>query len=565
MTRLNECGFKKQSGAAVMLFVFIIGLAVTTYILKNFNITQRKLDRQVHVMQELNSAKQTLLAWAVSKTENPATTANPVNLDILGQLPYPDRISDGNYDGFSDCPNSLSPFNVPGSYQLLIGKLPVYGQKNPCVGQQVGLALDNNDDLENRFWYAVSRNVVHHYEHLSTNALSNPVINPGIVYNPAHPWLRVVDENGNLLSDRVAAVIIAPGDNVGNQSRNGAAAADQFLDSFQRNGVIYANHDYDTADEDFVKGRHLANMDALDTSFAQPYLFNDLLVYITIDELISALNKRVAAESKWLLNAYNTKVGHFPNAADLSVATINNSGPYSAGAHGAGLLPVDVTDACQCVDAATCTCGFDVVNTVAVFRDSGTWNVSEDSGSCVSSSGGHLCTCSGAGSCSRTFAAAATMLSCQANGECTHNLPASPNNSFIFNLPTFLDTTNLNGACTTPITPPNPSIAVCNGAGDFQIGLREPAWFKHNQWQNFMYYEHNAGALQVGTQLNQHAMLIAMGPPITSELGILQARPSNNIVNYLDSAENTNGDSIFESVLKKTNATYNDEIYIVSP
>jgi hypothetical protein len=48
-------------------------------------------------------------------------------------------------------------------------------------------------------------------------------------------------------------------------------------------------------------------------------------------------------------------------------------------------------------------------------------------------------------------------------------------------------------------------------------------------------------------------------------VAINQSRPSNRIADYLDSVENTNGDVIYESVLKKARINYNDAISIVSP
>src|SRR5690606_22147285 len=123
---------------------------------------------------------------------------------------------------------------------------------------------------------------------------------------------KVLDRNGQLVADRVAAVIIAPGDNLGQQKREEGASPDQFLDTFYKEGVAYANSDYDRADETVVKGDDVGSVDRRDTSVSQPYLFNDQLVYITLDELIQAINKRVLAESQWLLNAYARNNGNFP-------------------------------------------------------------------------------------------------------------------------------------------------------------------------------------------------------------------------------------------------------------
>jgi len=542
---------KYEQGAALIMLIFVMGLALTSYVLKTVNPDKLKRDREQKVMQSLGEAKVALVAWAVNNSVN------------LGQLPFPDRAGGGGYDGFSDCLPSGTTFRDPESYQFLMGKLPVYGQTSPCVGQQVGLGLDNNEHLENRLWYAVSRNVVHQYEYLSDDSRSNPMINPSMIHHPAYPWLKILDRNGQLISDRVAAVIIAPNDNLGMQSRVEGTTSNQFLDAFYKDGQSYANHDYDSADEDFVMGDSVTTIDTQDVSFGQPYLFNDQLVYITIAELIKAINKRVLEEGKWLLSAYQAKNGYFPNAADLTAVTVKNDA-YIAGENQAGFVPFDVTDSCQCASAEQCDCRFGVVESVTFYRNSGTWKSANDMGACISTlkASGKECTCTGAGSCSRTYSTVVTSFSCDADGRCiAQNLTESDRNQFSYTLPSYADIESASESCLIVR-----DFVRCNAKGEFLIGLNEAAWVKQNGWQQYLYYAWSpTNELQVGAQQNVGALLVAMGEPIHSEIGVGQTRPSNWLEDYLDSVENTDGDVIYESVLKKSNATYNDEILIVSP
>lgn len=547
--RLNSA--KGERGAALIMLLMIIGLSLTSYLLKSVDPATLKRERAQKTVQSLGDAKQALVAWAVNNSIN------------LGQLPFPDRARGGGYDGFSDCSPSGTVFDDPASYRFLIGKLPVYGQTAPCVGQQVGLGLDNNDDLDNRLWYAVSRNVVHQYEYLSADPRSNPVINPSIIHQPKYPWLKVLDHNGQLISDRVAAVIIAPKGNIGRQNRADGATADQFLDSFTKNGVLYANSDYDQADEDFVMGDAMESIDIHDRRVDHPYLFNDQLVYITVDELIRSIHKRVLAESKWLLNAYARDNGAFPNAADLQAATMQ-SNRYIAGANQSGFVPFDGTDRCLCVSAEHCTCRFGAIAAVTMIRNSGTWKSVEDTGACSSTikASGQECTCTGAGSCSRTFSTQSTRFACDAAGACSaYNLTPSNNNKYIYTLPNHADIDQTNNHCQQV-----KDTVQCNGEGGFQVGLREAAWLKQNGWQAYLYYAWSpTRQLQAGTQQHLNALLIAMGEPIYNEMAINQVRPSNVITDYLDSVENTDGDANYESVLKKASLHYNDEVFIVSP
>jgi hypothetical protein len=204
----------KQTGAVLILMAFIIGLGVLSYMLHAFNPERLKLEQDKKTYQTLNDAKQALIAWAVSHPNAP------------GMMPWPDRNTDidfapypNAYDGRSDCVTTA--FSRP----YLIGQLPWRGQSNPCVLPHTGLGTEFRDAQGNHLWYAVSRNLIYDYEHAEA-----PIINPGMINAPhaitpylrqggtqSYPWLQVLDRNGSLVSDRVAAVIIAPGGPMGGQ------------------------------------------------------------------------------------------------------------------------------------------------------------------------------------------------------------------------------------------------------------------------------------------------------------------------------------------------------------
>lgn len=106
----------------------------------------------------------------------------------------------------------------------------------------------------------------------------------------------------------------------------------------------------------------------------------------------------------------------------------------------------------------------------------------------------------------------------------------------------------------------------CNNAGSFGIGLKESAWFKANLWHQYLYYRwSSASDLSAGTQAGLSAIMVAMGDVTTAETAVSQVRPSNSLQDYLDSVENTDADTQFESVLKKRSNAYNDEVFIISP
>ena len=318
-----------QRGAALIFIAFILGLGAAVYVLNTSNLDLLKAKQDAKTYQALEDAKVALISWAVSHKYTP------------GQMPWPDRkeTSNPNYDGSSDC--------VATSFQpsYLLGQLPSLPTTSPCLDPNTGsvaytglstypsLGQDFRDAQGNRLWYAVSRNLVHDYENAE-----DPIINPGMINAPhaitpylrqsgtqSYPWLRVLDRNGNLVSDRVAAVLIAPGDPIGGQDRSGVADPDQYLDGFRIGAANYKNSDSALVDEDFIMGEDSRNVSSNDNTFVQPYNFNDKLVYITIDELMVALEKRVGEQVRSSLKVYQDANGYYPYAAKLG-ATANYSG-----------------------------------------------------------------------------------------------------------------------------------------------------------------------------------------------------------------------------------------------
>ena len=252
----------RQRGAALIMVMFIIGLAVIALVMKSYNAAEMKARQDEKTMKALAEAKEALIAWSVAHKFTP------------GQMPWPDRVGDGNYDGSSDCAtNSFSQ-------SLFIGQLPSLPATSPCLDPNTGstfymgystypgIGHEFRDGDGNRIWYAVSRNIVRNHQ-----ASSNPVINPSMIVNASSPdpWLKVIDANGNVLSSRVAVVLIAPGKPLANQNRTGSPNENHFLESVMDNNQTFIRKNDDSG-------------------------FNDRLIYITIDELISALEKRVVRE-----------------------------------------------------------------------------------------------------------------------------------------------------------------------------------------------------------------------------------------------------------------------------
>lgn len=609
----------KQRGAALIVIMFIIGLAAAALLIKSYNADSLRLQQEEKTMRALGQAKEALIAWSTSHPNWP------------GVMPFPDRGDEGSgagYDGKSDC------VTVGLNYGHLIGELALLGDGG-CLSPQHGIGQTFTDSSGETLWYAVSINLIR-----ISGAVAAPIINPGIINNvdpdkdlpydssatsSSYPWLIVKDINGNIVSDRVAAVIIAPGPPLAGQSRTNTATSAHFLDQITVGATTYSNWDYDQPDEDFVMGG--------DATLSNT--FNDRLVFITIDELMFALERRAAAEARDALKQYQSVLGRYPYAAPLGSA-----GNYSCvDATVNGLLPLDSnpSNACACTSARNCSCNFGIIDSVAF---NGGWpNWDNTDGSCSAS--GSTCTCTNAGYCSFLFGI--FRFDCDATGNCDSNLiPGTFEFSGVFeniNVNTSSGdchhtcgnttvTCNGNGTfstgnCGDPGIAPTLTVNLVAGSNqvttvsDFNIeqvvagmkvfgdGIPDDAvvtsvinsttlvmsrnatltgfaevtfsrlskWFKINGWQDYIYYAMARDAMQVmtvGGRTGIEALLATVGAtidvvPFAESKGGPQSRVSCNIDDYLDSLENVNANQVYEATNKQKALNYNDQLFIVAP
>ena len=282
----------RQTGAALLLLLGIIILLSSGTFLDHLerNLPYRS-QRDQKTTQALFAAKQALIGWAVSHPHAP------------GLMPWTDRNGDDNYDGDSDCASlsSDATFNP----LFLLGRIPWRGRTTPCESTHGGLGIDVRDSAGERLWYAVSRNLIRRYQ----SPASYPDIDPTLASIAPFPWLTVRDATNALISDRVAAVILAPGPVLPAQDRSGDAPdAQNYLDIHPSTGIDNADADScfdDNAGCDGTDGEDFVLADS-DTDF------NDRLVFITIDELMSAVEKRVLNEAGRILDDYRETTGLYP-------------------------------------------------------------------------------------------------------------------------------------------------------------------------------------------------------------------------------------------------------------
>lgn len=573
----------KQTGAVLILLAFILGLSVTAYLLHAANTANLKANQDEKTYQTLGEAKKALIAWAVAHPNTP------------GLMPYPDRNNDGNYDNTSDCYAS----NVNFSPAFTLGRLPLYKSDPNCINTKNlvthGLSGEFMDGSGERLWYEVSKNLLHDYKNNGDPAGTSPIINPSIINTPTYPWFIVRNRNGTVISNRVAAVIMAPNQPLTSQDRSsGIAAANQYLDKVvMSDGTPYKNYTYydpatSLTPQEFIIGDDSRAVPKNDPTYknqsVEPYYFNDKLVYITIDELMYALEKRVLAETKKALNQYHAVNNYYPFAAGLGLVSNQNQ---CVKGNFRGLLPVNAPSAhtCTCTASSkTCNCNFAIISSTAFTRATGTFVIdgggaNAPAGACsVLASDPKTCTCKGAGSCKR--ASGATQFSCNACGTCVATVSGS---SRFTTTADFLASTGGcsntgNAASCSTVTDGTFTLGACNSNEMIKslpnVGGLLPTWFMGNGWEKYLVYAVSTDCASTGacaTTTSPPKITVGLNPNVSAVVATSIASPSNScsIADYLTSIENTNKiisngtqDNIYQKTQLKTSLS-TDQLMVI--
>lgn len=368
-TKKPRRGFKakaaSQRGAAFLLFVLVflvIGGGVGFRALNQAN-AQSGIDDQT-ATRILAQSKEALLAWSVT-TIDPLAPTPPALRGIFatrpGTLPYPDLYGNATqfqpirYDGRTDlyCAYSGWSLGTETLRRIQVINTSAFNASIRCLGKlpwkTLGMDLraanpaTNQGRIDDPFgrvpWYAVSSNLVDYSPtavaaeycpaQLNHRILSfNPAVdvptnvcgtaltpgNPTAAATYSFPWLRVRDQFGNLLSDRVAAVIILPGPittrrpSGTTQVRTATATPNQFLDAVTNSNCTAGLCDNSRLTNSPLEFIQCVSSDTTikDARFTQPYTCNDRLVYLTIDELMTRAVQRVAAEFRKCVAEYKT-------------------------------------------------------------------------------------------------------------------------------------------------------------------------------------------------------------------------------------------------------------------
>lgn len=278
---------RRQHGVVLLALVLVV-LVGSSYVLLN-KLSRHAQDyaRDVQTQVALRQAKQALIRYAVSY---PELHEDSSRIPGPGYLPCPDHTDDG--EGESDC--SDDP-DSPATTISTLGRLPT---------RELGLDALVDGSGES-LWYAVSQSFKKNQD-------------SGYVLNSETPGTLSVDT-----TDDIVAVIIAPGSPLPSQTaRRGTsetatyATGDQvYLASVAGQYLEDENANVSNDDTAYVTGSTNLGSPAqctdgsLDDDEIEAQCFNDSLITITRQELMAAVEKRVANDVRGALAGWRTASG----------------------------------------------------------------------------------------------------------------------------------------------------------------------------------------------------------------------------------------------------------------
>ena len=333
---------RRQSGFVLLLIVLVmvgIGGTILFTTIGAVGVSgARAVAVQASNSDRLRMARESVLGYAIGRFGGANTRP--------GQLPVPDTLRNSNYDGTADTgscldgskPNGMPALTAAAANLRCLGRLPW-----KTLGMDVG-GGDEVDATGEVPWYAVSENLAD-----ISNCMT--YLNPGTAAGsaasfacntagPAWPWLKVCDENGRLISDRVAVVLIMPGGPIATanrtQSRSGSPRPQigQYLDAIPTPvgwGSLAPSQRCTTYDNAGLTGEFV--------SAPLSVSFNDQLIYITIDELMAEIENRVATQVREAFISYKTSYGSYPWLAPIGNPSIAIDAMIAAPSTAAGLVP----------------------------------------------------------------------------------------------------------------------------------------------------------------------------------------------------------------------------------
>jgi hypothetical protein len=332
---------KYESG--IVFYLLVIGMAATMAMfsvglhLSNGGLNGKRTQEQ----RILQDARRLLLAHLVS-----------ADLDISGRRLgefgiFPDLpiasgsgldISEPNYDGNGEITGCATRTWLPGQ---ALSATNSSGANARCFGRiawkTLGLAIpDAGDDPHALIpWVIFSPNLTTKAScilDLHPTNLGQNFTGYGCTGNLPYPWLTVLDDRGNVQSNQVAIAIILPGSLLPGQNRQQTSGPTDFLDTLTIAGNCptpcqpgtYSNANFahpNNQPTTLIQSGNDARAAEKLGFYGSPYSFNDVVSYITVDEVMAALEARARMAIKNALAAFKATHGHYPYASDIALGT----------------------------------------------------------------------------------------------------------------------------------------------------------------------------------------------------------------------------------------------------
>lgn len=279
---------KKQDGITLLLFALLILLGSFSFLFSSITSNSVKNERGNKTSAALAEAKAALIGYAVSvDLPNSTCAAGNNNCARPGDLPCPDTDDDG--DAESSCGNSVGSSGQTDR----IGRLP---------WKTLGLP-DLRDGNGERLWYALSNNFKNNFRTSCTAPGDAGCLNSDTVGTiTIRSSDGTVTRNGGSGSG-VVAVVFSPGTPL---TRADGIAQDRGCTGCTTNATNYLDVVSGTEDN-----ASFTDSSASDGFIAGPVLngsgdavVNDRLLTLSTEELMPALERRVANETLNCLKSY---------------------------------------------------------------------------------------------------------------------------------------------------------------------------------------------------------------------------------------------------------------------
>jgi len=287
-------------------------------------------DRAARDLKVLRQARDAVLAHLASpELDPPPVTRRLGQMGVMPDLAFTGMGANAEYCAYRTwAPGApLAKAETSGAAARCFGRLPW-----KALGVDLG-PVDTNDIQGRIPWLIVSPN-------LAVTKICMPNFTPLVVGAPVgnvcpsplpFPWLTVVDERGNVLSNRVAFALVMPGPPAGGPARNAAATPHAWLNALQVNAGCptpcvpgyYDNAAYQQANgaPTTLVATDLAG-DALQRLpwLADPRQYHNRVLWVTVDEMFRFLEARARMELDEALASFKADAGHpyYPYAANFN-------------------------------------------------------------------------------------------------------------------------------------------------------------------------------------------------------------------------------------------------------